>query len=137
MARLLHKHSDLFDKPQGLPPTQVYDHCIHLLPGTAPVAVRPYRSPQLQKDKLERQCAIMLSLGIIWISTSPFSVLVLLVRKVDDTWLFYIDYRALNAKSLKDKFPIPDIDELLDELLGIVAEIKIFYASPSSIYGVI
>ena len=61
------------------------------------MAVRPYRYPQLQKDELERQCALMLALGIIPISTSSFSVPVLLVRKSDDTWRFCIGYRALNA----------------------------------------
>ena len=96
----------------------MYDHRIHLLPGTVPVAVRPYRYPQLQKDELEQQCTLMLTLRIIRISTLPFSVPVLLVRKSDITWRFCIDYRALNTLMLKDKFPIPVVDELLDELHG-------------------
>ena len=53
LDRLLQQHSAIFEEPQGLPPERPYDHCIHLLPGTAPVAVRPYRYPQLQKDELE------------------------------------------------------------------------------------
>jgi hypothetical protein len=118
MDVLLQQHGAIFDEPTGLPPARPYDHRIHLLPGTAPVAVRPYRYAQLQKDELERQCEAMLTQGIIRPSTSPFSAPVLLVRKADRSWRFCIDYRALNAKTSKDKFPIPVVDELLDELHG-------------------
>ncbi|XP_071680352.1 uncharacterized protein [Lolium perenne] len=118
LADLLQQHGDLFDEPQGLPPSRPCDHRIHLLPNTAPVAVRPYRYPQLQKDELERQVAVMLAQGIIRISTSPFCAPVLLVRKTDGTWRFCIDFRALNTVTSKDKFPTPVVDELLDELHG-------------------
>jgi hypothetical protein len=60
---LLHSFEDVFAALEGLPPERACDHRIHLLPNTAPVAVRPYRYPQLQKDELEAQCAAMLQQG--------------------------------------------------------------------------
>jgi hypothetical protein len=76
---LLEQQGAIFSEPTGLPPARPYDHRIHLLPGTEPVAVRPYRYPQLQKDELERQCTTMLAQGIIRPSMSPFFAPALLV----------------------------------------------------------
>jgi hypothetical protein len=115
---LLSEFADVFAEPTGLPPPCPFDHRIHLLPSTPPVTVRPYRYPQLLKDEIEKQCDGMLCQGIIRPSTSPFSAPVLLVHKKDKTWRFCVDYHELNSKTVKDKFPIPIVDELLDELKG-------------------
>uniref|UniRef100_A0A0A9AYG2 Reverse transcriptase domain-containing protein n=1 Tax=Arundo donax TaxID=35708 RepID=A0A0A9AYG2_ARUDO len=90
LLQLLAEFADIFAEPQGLPPAP-FDHRIHLVPGTPPVAVWPYRYPQLLKDEIERQCEVMLQQGIIQPSTSPFSSPVLLVRKKDGTWRFCVN----------------------------------------------
>jgi hypothetical protein len=80
---LLDEFADVFATPTSLPPSRPVDHRIHLLPGTNPIVVRPYRYPQLLKDEIEHQCSAMLAQGLIRPSTSPFSAPVLLVKKKD------------------------------------------------------
>ncbi|XP_058008100.1 uncharacterized protein LOC131182808 [Hevea brasiliensis] len=118
LQNLLTEFAAIFEPPKGLPPARNCDHRIPLEPGSKPVVVHPYRYPHGQKDEIERQCSDMLNQGIIRPSRSPFSSSVILVPKADKTWRLCVDYRELNARTIKDKFPIPIIEELLDELGG-------------------
>jgi hypothetical protein len=106
----------IFREPEGMPPPRSRDHSITLLLGSAPVVAHPYRYPTAHKDELERQCTVMLEQGIIRRSSSAFSSTVLLVRKADGTWHFCVDYRVVNAITVKDAYLIPMVDKLLDEL---------------------
>lgn len=115
---LLQAYSHIFSEPKHLPPPRPTNHTIPLLSGTNPINVKPYRYPHFQKQEIEAQIREMLTQGIIRPSSSAFSSPVLLVRKKDGTWRFCVDYRALNTITVKDRFPIPAIDELLDELYG-------------------
>lgn len=116
LKHLLLKFQHVFLQPYGLPPKRPHDHYIPLLTNTSPINVKPYRYPHSQKEIMATFIQDMLKKGIITPSTSPFSSPVLLVRKKDGSWRFCVDYRALNAVTVKDQFPIPTIDELLDEL---------------------
>ncbi|XP_071676898.1 uncharacterized protein [Lolium perenne] len=115
---VLEKFSPIFAEPQGLLPHREYDHVIALQPNAVPTDARPYRYSLMHKDEIERQIKAMLKSGIIVPSMSPFASPVLLVLKKDGEWRFCIDYRRLNELTIKNTFPMPIIDELLDELAG-------------------
>jgi hypothetical protein len=118
LVQLLFKYRDVFKNPTALPPPRSQDHSIPLLDESTVIKVRPYRYPHSQKEQIEKMVTEMLQQGIIQPSTSPFSSPIILVKKKDGTWRFCTDYRALNLVTIKDSFPLPTVDELLDELYG-------------------
>jgi hypothetical protein len=116
IQKLVDSFADLFEPPSTLPPSQHCNHSIPLLSGAQPTFLRPYRYPPSLKDEIERQVNDMLSQGIIQPSSSTFASPVLLVKKKDGSFRFYVDFRQLNAITTKSKFPIPVFDQLMDEL---------------------
>lgn len=125
LTEVLEEFEDVLAEPHKLPPDRVKNHRITLLPGSQPVNVHPYRYPHFQKSEIERLTREMLKHGLIKHSVNPFSSPVLLVKKKDGSWRFYVDYRALNAITVRDRFPILTMDELLDELHGVVVFSKL------------
>ncbi|GKC98876.1 retrotransposon-related protein [Tanacetum coccineum] len=118
LSPLLQKYEKVFSVPTILPPHRKHDHKIALQDHKSPINIRPYRHPPTQKDAIEAMVTELLESGVIRESHSPFSSPFLMVKKKDGTWRMCVDYRALNKKTMKDKFPIPIIEELIDELFG-------------------
>jgi hypothetical protein len=116
IAMVLESYEAVFEEPTGLPPHRKFDHTIPLLRGASPVNLRPYRYIPTQKNEIEKQVCELLAQGVIRLSSSPFASPALLVGKKDLSWRLCVDYRHLNAIIVKNKYPLPVIDELLDEL---------------------
>jgi hypothetical protein len=113
----LDSFADIFATKMTYPPPRQYTHTIPLIPGARLVSVRPYSYAPALKDEIERQLQEMLEAGLIQHSSSPFSSLVLLVKKKNNTYRFCVDYRHLNTIIVKGSYHVPIIDEFLDELM--------------------
>jgi hypothetical protein len=118
LETILQQHAAVFTEPSTLPPHRQCDHTIPLKPDATPPMSRPYRVPHKQKDEMEAQIRELLASKVIRPSQSPYASPAILVRKKDGTWRLCVDYRKLNALTVKNKFPIPVIEDLLDELHG-------------------
>jgi hypothetical protein len=118
LAELLNAFDKVFMEPTGLPPKRQKEHIINLKAGCEAVNVRLCRYPHHHKNEIEKQVKELLATSVIRHSISSFSSPVILVKKKDGSWRMCIDYRALNKVTIPDKFPIPVIEELLDELNG-------------------
>ena len=87
-------------------------------PDVHAIITTPYRHPKAYKDEIEQAIREMLALVHIRPSSSPFASSIVLVKKKDETLHMCINHRALNKKTLKNRYPIPRIDELMDDLRG-------------------
>ncbi|KAH0671271.1 hypothetical protein KY285_023835 [Solanum tuberosum] len=125
VQEVIDQYVEVFAEPKSLLPMRSLDHAIPLKLGAMPVSLRPYRYNYNQKDELEKQVNEMLTSGVIQPSQSAFSSPALLVKKKDGTWRFCVAYRGLNDITIKDKYPIPIVDDLLDELCGAIIFSKV------------
>jgi len=118
IAQLLSEFQDVFQEPQELPPQRSVDHSIPLLDNSKTIHQRPYRLAHHQKNAMEDLVKQLLQAQMIRPSVSPYSSPVILVKKKDNTWRLCVDFRQLNSNTIKNKYPIPIIEDLLDELFG-------------------
>lgn len=103
-----------------LPLTRLMDHAIQVVPNAQLVNLRPQKYSHIQKDKIEKLVSELLQFEFIRPSHSSFASLVLLVKKKNARWRFCVDYRALNKIIVPNRYPIPIVEELLDELYGAI-----------------
>ena len=100
----------------GLPPEREIEFCIDVVPGTDPISMPPYRMAPAELSELKEQLQELLDKGFIQPSTSPWDAPVLFVKRKDGSLRLCIDYRQLNKVTIKNKYPLPRIDDLFDQL---------------------
>ncbi|GJP58605.1 hypothetical protein CLOP_g753 [Closterium sp. NIES-67] len=120
IKEILKEFKDLLsdDLPDELPPYQRHQHEIVEEPGSKPTFRAPYRLSPTELADMNKQIEYLLTKGLIRPSTSPYGTPVLFTPKPDGSLRMCIDYRALNKQTIKNKYPIPRIDDLLDQLRG-------------------
>ncbi|MCO5570541.1 hypothetical protein L7F22_024264 [Adiantum nelumboides] len=121
LSKFLNQFQDVFidDIPGELPPKRGDDdHAIELIPGSSPPNKPPYRVSEAQQEEIMRQVNELVEKGMVRPSSSPFCSPVLLVHKKDSTYRMCVNYRALNKITIKNRFPVPRIEDLFDKLQG-------------------
>jgi hypothetical protein len=113
------------DEIPELPPTREIDFSIYLLPGSAPISKLPYRVSLPEPTELKIQLQELLDKEYIGPSVSPWGAPILFVKKKDGTLRLCIDYRQLNKMTIKNKYPLPRINDLFDQV-GALLNLNIF-----------
>ncbi|KZV30702.1 hypothetical protein F511_06960 [Dorcoceras hygrometricum] len=117
---------DVFpDEIRGFPPRREIDFSIELAPGTALISRAPYRLAPTELKELKEQLSDLLEKGFIRPSMSPWGAPILFGKKKDGTMRMCVDFRQLNKATVKNKYPLPRIDDLFDQLQGSVVYSKI------------
>jgi hypothetical protein len=117
--RVVQDYPDVFlEELSGMPPDRDIEFLIELLPGTPPISKRPYRMPVNELVELNKQIAELQAKGFIRPSSSPWGAPILFVEKKDGTQRMCVDYRSLNEVTIKNKYPLPMIEDLFDQMKG-------------------
>ena len=117
LPRVVCEYEDVFlDELPGLPSQRVVDFGIELHPSTSSISMTPHRMESVQLQELRVQQQELLDKGFIRPSTSPWGAPVLFAKKKDKTLRLCIDYRQLNRVTIKNRNPLPKIDDLFDQL---------------------
>jgi hypothetical protein len=109
----------------GMPPDRDIEFLMELLPGTPPISKRPFRMPVNELVELKKQIVELQAKGFIRPSSSPWGAPVLFVEKKDGTQWMCVDYRSLNEVTIKNKYPLPQIEDLFDQMKGASIFLKI------------
>jgi hypothetical protein len=113
------EYPDVFSEDlPGMPPDHEIEFSIDLLPGTAPISKRPYRMDVKDLSELMKQIEELLAKGFIHPSSSPWGAPVIFVDKKDGTRRMCLDYRLLDDVTIKNKYPLPRIEDLFDHTRG-------------------
>ncbi|GJU31870.1 putative reverse transcriptase domain-containing protein [Tanacetum coccineum] len=116
---VVREFADVFpDELPGLPPAREIEFGIELIPGAEPISKAPYRMAPVELKELKEQLQEMLENGFIRPSVSPWGAPVLFVKKKDGSMRLCIDYRELNRITIRNRYPLPRIDDLFDQLQG-------------------
>jgi len=106
------------DEIPVVPPEREVEFSIDLVPGTKPVSMAPYRMSAFELAELKKQLEDLLDKNFVRPRVSPWGAPVLLVKKKDGSMRLCIDYRQLNKVTIKNRYPLPGIDDLIDQLVG-------------------
>jgi transposase InsO family protein len=118
VRHILQKHAAVFGKREGLPPDRGTFLTIPEMPGATPQFKHPYRLSPKEVQEVQTQVKELLRQGLIEPSNSPYGAPILFVQKKDGTLRMCCDWRKLNAQTIKSRYPLPRIDELMDSLQG-------------------
>jgi len=116
LCELISNYDEMFQEPMGLPPKREIQHEIHLQHDAPLPNIGMYKMSTIEMEEIKKQVEELLNEGVIRSITSPCGSPIVLVLKKYGTWRMCVDYQALNKITVRNRYPVPRIDDLLDKL---------------------